>query len=122
MADIRNTEALVIKWLNDTYGSEWPTYGEFPEQAPEKFMLCERVGGPREAMVLDKAEILIEVYHKKSKIAASDQANKIGDDITELLSLYSNVTHVDVNSTIPVDDTRNQYRRYHVYVRIWNRR
>lgn len=121
MADQLNTETIVIKWLNALALDGWTAYGEMPSNMPDQFLLVERVGGGRESMVLDQAEILIEVYHKKSKNIASDTANLIGDKIPLLLEKES-VTHASVNSIIPVDDTRNQYRRYHVYADISNRR
>ena len=67
------------------------------------------------------AEILIEVYHKTSRLEASEQANKIADVITDLLQ-YDEITKAKVNSVVHLDDTLNQYYRYQIYVDVYNRR
>lgn len=118
-----NVEALVISWLTGIVGDGWQVFGDKPKVAPEKYILIDRTGGPREAMVLDRAEILIEVYHKESRLEASNKANEIADRITELLS-YSDqsITHADINSVVNLGDTLTQYQRYQVYCDIYCRR
>lgn len=120
---MENIEKLVIAWLNsiDTE-EEWEVSAEKPAQPPAQYILVDRTGGPRESWVLDQAEILIEVYHKTSRVTASDKANEIADRIRELLSYSDNITHADVNSVISLDDTVTQYRRYQIYCDIYLRR
>lgn len=118
-----NIEAAVIAWLNDSVLADgWEAFGDKPEQQPAFYILVDRTGGPREAMVLDKAEILIEVYHKTSRIAASKQADAIADVIIELEAYDENITHASVNSVVNLDDTIAQYHRYQIYCDVFNRR
>lgn len=117
-----NVEVTVIDWLETIIGTGWTVSGDKPKSLPEKFITVDRTGGPRESMVLDRAEILIEVYHKKSRITASDKANDIADRLHELLSYSENITRAVVNSVINLDDTVAQYYRYQVYCDIYNRR
>ena len=118
-----NVEARVIKWLTGVAGAGWLVAADKLKgrQLPEKFILVDRTGGAREAMVLDMAEILIEVYHRTSRLEASEQANKIADVITDLLQ-YDEITKAKVNSVVHLDDTLNQYYRYQIYVDVYNRR
>lgn len=116
-----NVEKIVIGWLQNKYGAAWPVSGDMPPKRPEKFILVDRTGGPREAMVLDQSEILIEVYHKSSRVEASDMAQLIGDELTELL-VNEPITKAKVNSLIKLDDTIGQYYRYQVYCDIFCRR
>jgi len=116
-----NIEALVIEWLG-TVVSDYPVSGDKPTKPPEKFILVDRTGGAREAMVLDRAEILIEVYHKTSRLNASEKANEIADRIVELEAYDHNITHADINSVVSLDDTQSQYHRYQIYCDVYHRR
>ncbi len=116
-----NVEKLVIEWLDDEFGSTWPVFGDQPKTRPVKYIIVDRTGGAREAMVLDSAEILIEVYHKTSRVEASDKAAEIADVLHELLEVES-ITKAKVNSVIKLDDTINQYFRYQIYCDVFNRR
>ena len=73
-------------------------------------------------MVLDRAEILIEVYHKTSNLTASDMADLIADRIVELEAFEHNITHASVNSVVDLDDLIGQYNRYQVYCDVYHRR
>lgn len=119
-----NIEALVIEWLEliDGSPSEWAVSGDIPKSRPEKFITVDRTGGEREAMVLDRAEILIEVYHKTSRATASDKANAIADVIVQLEAYDENITHASVNSVVSLDDTLGQYHRYQIYCDVYYRR
>jgi hypothetical protein len=115
-----NVEVIVINWLKTFVGV--PVSGEKAKTPPESFVLVDRTGGAREAMVLDRAEILIEVYHKSSRLTASELANLIGDKIVELEAVSDNITHADVNSIVSLDDLIGGYRRYQVYCDVYHRR
>lgn len=119
-----NIEALVIEWLDSLDGSanNWAVSGDKPKTPPTQYILVDRTGGPREAMVLDRAEILIEVYHKTSRATASDKANEIADQIVALEAYDDNITHASVNSVVNLDDVVGQYHRYQIYCDIYNRR
>ena len=126
MSSAPNVEATVIAWLNSKLANDWAAYGEKPKTTAgginDKYILVDRTGGPREAMVLDRAEILIEVYHKTSRLEASNKANEIADRIIELEAYDDNLTHASINSVISLDDTLGQYRRYQVYADVYYRR
>lgn len=117
-----NIESSVIAWLNSVLDDGWVAYGDKPSEAPEKYVLVDRTGGAREAMVLDRAEILIEVYHKTSRATASDKANEIADLIPQLEAYADDITHASVNSVVNLDDLLAQFHRYQVYCDIYNRR
>lgn len=125
MSSAANVEAVVINWLNAKLSDDWRAYGQKPKTTGGtdnlKFVLVDRTGGPRESMVLDQAEILIEIYHKEDRAAASELANMICDSAPELLSI-ENITRARVNSLVRLDDTLTQYYRYQIYLDVYNRR
>jgi hypothetical protein len=116
-----NIEAAVIAWLQ-TISGDYTVTGNIPAQRPDKFITVDRTGGGREAMVLDRAEILIEVYNKDDRLDASNMANLIGDHIVELLNTSDNITRAVVNSTVNLTDLIGQYERYQVYCDVYHRR
>lgn len=117
----QNVEKLVIAWLKANIGDGWSVFGDQPKEKPVGYALVDRTGGPRESMVLDSAEILIEVYHRDSRESASDKANEIADIIPQLKEIES-ITRANVNSVVKLDDTINQYWRYQIYCDVFNRR
>lgn len=117
-----DVEAVVVAWLNSILPTGWDAYGDKPEDAPAQYVLVDRTGGPRESMVLDKAEILIEVYHKTSRSTAKTKANDIADQIIALEAYSADITHASVNSVVNLDDTLAQYHRYQIYCDVWGAR
>jgi len=115
-----NIEVLVIDWLKTFVAV--PVSSEKASTPPVSFVLVDRTGGAREAMVLDRAEILIEVYNKNSRLEASNLAGIIGDKIIELEGVDQNITHAEVNSIISLDDLIGGYRRYQIYCDVYHRR
>lgn len=123
MANLPNdVEEIVIAWLNVILGTGWTAYGDKPKQTPNQYVLVDRAGGPRVAMVLDAAQILIEVYHKDNRKAAKDKANEIADRIPELKIYAHNITTAEVNSVVHLPDLIGQQQRYQVYCDIACRR
>lgn len=118
-----NVEQRVIKWIEETFPGDYVVSGDKPKDkpAPDKFILVDRTGGAREAMVLDMAEILIEVYDKNSRLEASEKANEIADEVRYLLQ-YEEITRAKVNSIVHLDDTISQYYRYQIYLDVYSRR
>lgn len=117
-----DVEAVVVAWLNTILGTGWAAYGDKPTDAPVQYVLVDRTGGPRESMVLDKAEILIEVYHKTSRATAKTKANSIADQIVALEAYSTDITHASINSVVNLDDTLAQYHRYQIYCDVWGAR
>jgi hypothetical protein len=116
-----NIEIIVIEWLG-TIAGDYNVSGDIPKVRPDQFITVDRTGGPREAMVLDRSEILIEVYHKDSRLEASNKANEIADKVPELLAYHENITRAKVNSVVNLGDPIAQYQRYQVYVDVYFRR
>jgi hypothetical protein len=116
-----DVEVLVVSWLNSVLTGDYANkaYGDKPKNAPAQYVVVDRTGGPRDFMVLDKAEILIEVYNKDSRATAKDVAYVLGDRIIELEAYNANITHAAINSIVNLDDTLAQYHRYQVYVDVW---
>lgn len=118
-----NVETVVVAWLNSLADhATYPASGDIPEPRPDSFITVDRTGGPRESMVLDKAEILIEVYHKTSRLTASNKANAVADVVRQLEAYSDNITHAAVNSVVNLDDLIGQYSRYQIYCDVWLRR
>lgn len=120
--DKADVEELVVSWLSSFTGSDWLVSGDKPEHLPNSFITVDRTGGGREHMVLDRAEILIEVYHKTSRVEAKNKANDIADRIIELELYSDDITHASVNSLVNLNDLLAQYQRYQIYCDISCRR
>lgn len=116
-----DAEELVIAWINSLNLDGYQAYGDKPKDQAS-FILVDRTGGPREAMALDQAEILIEVYHKTSRLEAKNTANTIADRITELLSYSDDITRAKINSVVNLNDILGGYQRYQVYADVFHRR
>lgn len=117
-----DVEEITVSWLASIVDEAWGVSGNKPKSLPNQFITVDRTGGPRESMVLDKAEILIEVYHKTSRVAAKNQANDIADRLVELESYSTEITHASVNSVVNLQDLIGQYERYQVYCDVYCRR
>lgn len=119
-----DVEEIVVAWLNSILGDGWAAHGKKPKETPNQYVLVDRAGGPRVAMVLDAASLLIEVYHKTDRVAAKNKANEIADKIPQLAAYSENITlrHDAVNSVTHVPDLITGYERYNVYVDISHRR
>jgi hypothetical protein len=117
-----NLQVLVKDWLDTFVGEDYPVSTKKPKVLPDTYILVGRTGGPREAMVLDRAEILVEVYNKNSNLDASNKADEIADRIIELEAFNSEITHASVNSVVDLDDLIAQYNRYQVYLDVYHRR
>lgn len=121
MSRKENLEAMVISWLRDLVPG-YPASSQTPKNLPSRFILVERTGGNREAMLGDNAEILIEIYDKDSQYDCSEIAMFISDHIMDLCVEYENITHAEVNSCIHLDDTLKQYYRYQIYCDVFHSR
>lgn len=122
MSKLENIEAIAIQFLNSKLPTGWTAYGDKPKTPPTKYVLIERSGGGRSDMVLDRAEVQINVYSKNSRLEASNMANGIADYIHEIAENYEDVTRSRVNSLIQNDDTTTQTWRYILYVDMYHRR
>lgn len=119
-----DVEEAVVAWLNTILPSGYSASGDKPDDdpTPDTYVTVDRTGGPREAMVLDRASILIEVFNKGSRTDAKNVAQSIADQVPNLVFVDDNLTHASVNSVVHLDDTLAQYYRYQVYCDINGRR
>jgi hypothetical protein len=119
-----DVEVIAVAWLNSILGTGWAAHGKKPKDTPEQYVLVDRAGGPRVAMVLDAAQLLIEVYHKNDRTKAKDKAYEIADKVPQLNAYSQNVTvrHDAVNSVVHLPDLQTGYERYQVYIDIKHRR
>lgn len=119
-----DVEVIVVAWLNSILGAGWAAHGKKPKETPDQYVLVDRAGGPRIAMVMDAAQILIEVYHKTDRTAAKSKAYEIADKIPQLATYSDNiqVRHDAVNSVVHLPDLITGYERYQVYCDISCRR
>jgi len=117
-----DVEEIVVAWLNTVLGTGWVASGNKPKTTPTQYVLVDRTGGPREYMVLDRAVILIEFYHKTSRTTAKNKANEIADRIVELNNYAHNISGAKVNSVTHLPDLLGQYERYQIYCDINCRR
>lgn len=119
-----DVEETTIAWLNTILPNGWVAAGDKPvgDNLPAQFVTVDRTGGPRIKMVLDAAQILIEVYSNVSRKAAKDVALSIADQIPNIRAVSDNLTHASVNSVVNLDDLIGDYHRYQVYCDISGRR
>ena len=116
---MNNAEIMLIKWLNEKL--DWKVSADALEKTPEKYILVDRTGGGRENRIMDNAEIFIEVYHKTSRVEASEMAQHIVDILPDFAELEP-VAKVDVNSLISLDDLNKKFFRYQIYLNLKVRR
>lgn len=119
---MNDVESVVVAWLTSIVDVAYPVSGDIPDPRPDSFITVDRTGGPREAMVLDRAEILIEVYHKTSRVEARNTAQDIADKLRELEAYSDNLTRARVNSVVNLPDLIGEYQRYQVYCDVYYRR
>lgn len=117
-----NLEVTVVEWLKTFVGDDYPVSGDIPQTRPDQFITVDRTGGNREAMVMDRAEILVEVYNKDSRLDASNKADEIADQAPLMLIDYDDITRCKVNSVVNLDDTLAGWHRYQIYLDVYYRR
>lgn len=113
--------AILIDWANDTI-PDYPASNLIPDDLPDRFMTIERGGGERRAMVLDVADIVIDVYDKESAVDCAEIADYIADHIPDLLAVNDNITLAKVDNVFPLNDTVRGYFRYEIACSINYRR
>lgn len=116
---MNNAEIIFTNWLADKI--DWQVSGDALEKTPDKYVIIDRTGGTRENYVMDSAELLVEVYHKTSRVECSKMAQHIADILPDILDLEP-VASVDINSIIKLDDLNKQFFRYQIYVNLKIRR
>lgn len=113
--------AFVIDWLGNLVPG-YPASTKIPKDLPNQFITVERGGGERRAMVLDMADIVIDVYDKDSEVDCSAIADFIADKIPDLVMESDNITHADVQNVFQLNDTQRGYNRYEIACSVYHRR
>lgn len=113
--------AMVIAWLGELVPG-YPAATKVPTDLPDKFITVERGGGERRAMVLDMADLVIDVYDKESEVDCSAIADFIADKIPSLVEESDNITHADVQNVFQINDTQRGYNRYEIACSVYHRR
>lgn len=116
-----NLLALIIAWVNDLL-PDYQASTKIPKQLPATFSIVKRVGGTRRQMVLDMADIEIQIYDKNSELDCSNIADFVADMIPSLLAEYDDITHAEVTSVVQLNDYDLDYNRYTVSCSIYYRR
>lgn len=123
MDNLPDVEELVIQWLTTIPElGAFGVAGDKPTNGATQFVTVDRTGGAREAMVLDRAEILIEVYSKESRVVAKNTAGLIADRIQSLVDSSEDITGARINSVVNLDDVLGGFHRYQIYVDVNHRR
>lgn len=112
---------ILIAWLNDVF-PDYPASTQVPKELPDRFMTIERAGGERRRMVLDMADIVIDVYDKESELDCATMAEYIADHIPDLLKESENITSATVQNVFQLNDTKRGYYRYEIACSIYFRR
>ena len=113
--------AFVISWLGDLVPG-YPASTKIPKDMPDRCITVERGGGERRAMVLDMADIVIDVYDKDSEVDCSAIADFIADKVPDLVKESDNITHADVQNVFQLNDTQRGYNRYEIACSVYHRR
>ena len=116
MAVDNNIEKKLIAFIKSVVPGDWPVHGEVPEDKPDKFIVCERTGGPGDKIGrIEKPEIIVSFYHKTSQQAASDMAVATDIKILRDFKQRTEVSSAERMSLVRLDDLTIKYRRYQGY-------
>lgn len=116
MAVENNIEKKFIAFIKSVVPNDWPVSGEIPEVKPDKFIVCERTGGPSDNIGrIEQPEIIVSFYHKTSQQEASDLALATDIKIMREFVQLNEVSKVERLSLVRLDDLVIKYRRYQGY-------
>jgi len=110
-------ESLMISWLNSTgvLPDGWEAFGSIPENKPEKFVLVERSGGPVDNVRIERPDLTIRFFCKGDADAAGDVALATDKKIREDFIAQPNVSKVERNSLLRLDDLIIKWPTYMGY-------
>jgi len=107
-------ESILISWLN-TNVEGWEAFGDIPEEKPEKFIVVERTGGSVNSVRIERPEITISFYHKTSSSVAAEVALATDIKLRAEIIEQPNISKVERNSLVRLDDLIVKYPRYMAY-------
>jgi hypothetical protein len=110
-------ESLMISWLNsgDILPDGWEAFGSIPEVKPEKFVIVERSGGPVDNVRIERPDLTIRYFCKDDADAAGDVATQTDKKIREQFVALPNVSKVERNSLLRLDDLIIKWPTYMGY-------
>ena len=110
-----NIESKLITWLNKNLPEGWEAFGDIPEEKPDQFVIVERTGGPVDNVRIERPEITVSYYHKSSASTASDVSLEMDKKIRLEFVAEPNVSKVERNSLVRLDDMILKWPRYFAY-------
>jgi hypothetical protein len=106
-----NVEQVFIDFLNEReILDKVKAFADVPKDRPDAFITVERVGGGFDSVIIDRASIAVQCWHK-SRLEASELAYKV-DEILRTLTNVDCVTKVTRNSFVNFPDETGNNARY----------
>lgn len=121
MSKEKTALSYVISWLSDKF-TDYKVSNERDKDLSDKFIVVSRDGGERRDMVMDICDFVISIYDKNSSVECAKTADKIADDINEMLSLDDDITKCSINTMYENNDIRIGYKRIDISATIFYRR
>lgn len=112
-----NIETLMINWLNSggILPTGWEAFGSIPAEKPAKFVLVERTGGPVDNVSLERPDLTIRFFCRDSADEASKVATATDKKIRLQFVSQPNVSKVERNSLLRLDDLIIKWPTYMGY-------
>jgi len=109
-------ESLMISWLNDgNLPAGWEAFGSIPEVKPDMFVVVERTGGPVDNVSIERPDLTIRYFHKDDADLAGDVATDTDKKIRLEFIAFPNVSKVERNSLVRLDDLVIKWPTYMGY-------
>jgi hypothetical protein len=110
-------ETLMISWLNSggRLPAGWEAFGSIPEIKPEKFVLVERSGGPVDNVSIERPDLTIRFFCRDSADVAKTVATATDKKIRLEFVTQPNVSKVERNSLLRLDDLVIKWPTYMGY-------
>lgn len=109
-------ESLMISWLNDgNLPEDWEAFGSIPKEKPDQFVVVERTGGPADNVRIDRPDLTIRFFCKDDADLAGDVALETDKKIRLEFVNQRNVSKVQRNSLVRLDDLIIKWPTYMGY-------
>ena len=110
-------ESLMIQFLNteDVMPEGWEAFGSIPEVKPDKFVVVERSGGPVDTVRIERPDLTIRFFCKDDADLAGDVATATDKKIRMDFAQQPNVSKVERNSLVRLDDLIIKWPTYMGY-------
>jgi len=106
----------MISWLNAGILPEgWEAFGSIPKDKPDQFVVVERTGGPSDNVRIDRPDLTIRFFCKDDADLAGDVAKDTDTKIRLEFVNQLNVSKVERNSLMRLDDLIIKWPTYMGY-------